>query len=639
MKQLFTRNLVSKIAFLMMVVWGQNSLAQDPAWKVSLDKGVEWTRYTPNKILLVGSSDWGLHGIDANNGKLLWSNEDLYNSAKALKGADGKNLKYTESLIQVLTDDEDPSVSDFAVVKYTDGIAVKNFVVLNIRTGEVVTSPAKAGMPTQKVLTSIRAMGSETATFNYDGTAYVPELKAVLVTAKWEDIKAQGTPEYQLTKLVDLKTGKEIWTNDQVNSNFEPIVTEDGNLFLLADNIASKVNVKTGELIWAYEVAEKKATFQSFASDLDMTEGYIYQKKGGKGILTAIDLNNGNVKWEKEYSSKDAPMLSAEHYGVIAADEKNFSLFDAETGAVKWTAKKLDGIVVDMGGDNGIAVAEKDKYLTVLDKDTGEERWSQKIKGIQIDQLTGVGIMYRNEDGSVGLFGFDGKPIWDGKNMIKGDNILRSKPGMDREIFYADGKVYHVNLVNGEKKAIIDDIKFQEKEVPDALEFTGSNYVLSSSQNMLGFDETGKVLYQDHWASPKISLAGRIALRTIQAAAAVAMVASEYAASQNMNQFSSVSYNKYGEQYKREAEFFNDMINNMESIASKRFKATKSRGLNTFILTDVGGGNGLVRVDKVTGQETGKILLNDKEPVFDSDPENGMIFYKPSKKEIFGYEF
>ncbi|WP_339751287.1 PQQ-binding-like beta-propeller repeat protein [Algoriphagus aquimarinus] len=634
-------SLKSKICLSLVLILAAvtSSFAQEPAWKVTLDKGVEWTRYTPNKILLIGSSDWGLHGVDATNGKLLWSNEDLYNSAKAIKGADGKNQKYTEALIQVLTDDSDPKVSDFAVIKYTDWVSVKNFVVLNLRTGEVVTSPAKAGFPTQKVLTSLKAMGSETATFNYEGSAYIPELKAVMVSGTWIDIKAQGTPSYQLTKLIDLESGKELWANDQVNANFEPLITEDGNLFLLGDNIASKVDAKTGKVLWSYAVAEKKNTFQSFGANLNVTDGYIYQKKGSNGLLTALDLNSGNVKWEKELSSKDAPMLSAEHYGVIAADEKNFTLFDSESGEVKWTAKKLDGVVVDMGGEHGIAVGEKGKYLTVLDKHTGEEKWSEKIKGIEIDQLTGAGIMYRNEDGSIGLFDFDGKPIWDGKNMIKGETVLRAKPSMIEEIFYANGKIYNVDLITGEKRVIIDDIKFKEKETPDQLEYTGTNFVLSSSQNMLGFDDSGRVLYQGHWPSPKISLAGRIALRTVQVAALAMTVASSAAAGANHNTYSNVSYNKYGEDYKRQADFYSGIADGMAAAAGKRFKATISRGTNSFILTDVGDGNGLVRVDKVSGKSTGEIKLNDKEPTFDSDPENGMIFYKPSKKEVHGYVF
>ena len=94
-----------------------------------------------------------------------------------------------------------------------------------------------------------------------------------------------------------------------------------------------------------------------------------------------------------------------------------------------------------------------------------------------------------------------------------------------------------------------------------------------------------------------------------------------------------------GKQYGQQREFYEDMGGAFADIANKRFKATISRGIYNFILTDVGEGVGLVKVDKISGKETGKIVLNDKEPVFDSDPENGMIFHKPSNKEVFGYVF
>ncbi len=606
---------------------GIESIAQDPAWKLTLEKGVEWTKHTPNKILLVGSSDWGLHGVDAVSGELLWSNEDLYNSAKALKGPDGKKLGYTADLIRVLVDEEHPEFSDFAVIKYTDNIAVKNFVVINIRSGELIINPKLAGMPVVKII------GPEVATFNYNGSDYIPQLGGVIITANFPDYTKAGSPENQITKFIDLKTGKIAWESSEISSAFLPVVTDDGNILMIGNKNAAKLEAQTGKIIWSYEVADKKNNFEAFDADIKLTEGYFYQKKNNAGVVTAVDLKTGKQKWEQPLSTKDAPVLTAENFGVIVADEKDFTLFEAETGSVKWTAKKLSGIVVDLGKDHGIAVGEKDKYLTVLDKETGEEKWSQKIKGIQIDQLTGAGIMYRDEVGSIGLFGFDGQPVWAGKDMIKGDVVLRAKPSLDKEVFYADETIYMVNLVNGEKRVIKSNVEFEEKEVPDNLEFTGTNFVLSSSQNMMGFDENGETLYLDHWPSPKISLAGRIAMRTMQ----VAMVAMASAAAYNQGYAGNST--SLGKQYGQQREFYEDMGGAFADVANKRFKATISRGIYNFILTDVGEGVGLVKVDKISGKETGKIVLNDKEPIFDSDPENGMIFYKPSNKEVFGYVF
>ncbi|MFN3999569.1 PQQ-binding-like beta-propeller repeat protein [Algoriphagus sp.] len=622
-----------KLFLVILLVWaiGIGSYAQEPAWKLSLEKGVEWTKYTPNKILLVGSSDWGLHGVDASTGKLLWSNSDLYNSAKALKGPDGKKVGYTPDLIRVLEDPNDPGVSDFAIVKYTDDILVKNFVVINIRSGEVVINPKMAGMPVVKIV------GPEQATFNYYGSDFIPELKAVVLTASFVDMYKAGKPYTQITKFIDLETGKLAWESDQFSSKFLPVVTSDNNLLFIGEKTSAKINAKTGAPVWTFEVADKKNNFEAFDANIHLTEGYFYQKKGNQGVVSAVDLHTGKVLWEKPLATKDAPVLTAENFGVIVVDDKNFTLMEAETGNTKWTAKKLSGIVVDLGKDRGIAVGEKDKYLTVLDKNTGAEKWSQKIKGIQIDQLTGAGIMYYDENGSVGLFGFDGQPVWDKKDMIKGPGILRAKPSLDQEVFFADGKIYHVNLATGQKKVIVNKVEFGEKETPDNLEFTGVNFVLSSSQNMMGFDPNGTILYQDHWASPKISLAGRIAMRTAQ----IAMVAMASAAAyqQGATQGSTFAPTSISKQYGHQREFFEDMSGAFGQVANQRFKASSSKGIYSFILTDVGAGVGLVKVDKISGKETGKIVLNDKEPVYDSDPENGMIFYKPSKKEVFGYVF
>ncbi len=618
------------LASIVFLAAGSSAFSQEPQWKVSLDKGVEWTRYTPNKILLVGSSDWGLHGVDAVTGKLLWSNEDLYNSAKALKGPDGKKVGYTPDLIRVLEDPQDPRVSDYAIVKYTDNILVKNFVLINIRTGELIMNPKMAGMPVVKIV------GPEQATFNYYGSDYIPELKGVVITAGWEDFSTAGKPFMQITKFIDLETGKVAWESDRFSSKLLPVVTEDNHLLFIGDKTSAKINAKTGEPFWTFEVSEKKNSFEAFDANIRLTEGYFYQKKGSQGVVSAVDLKSGKVLWEKPLSTKDAPVLTAEDFGVIVADEKNFTLMEAANGNTKWTAKKLSGIVVDLGRDHGIAVGERDKYLTVLDKNTGEEKWSKKVKGIRIDQLTGAGIMYSDEEGNIGLFGFDGEPVWSSKDMIKGP-ALRAKPSLDQEFFYSDEKVYRVNLVNGDKKVILDKVEFKEKETPDNLEFTGSNFVLSSSQNMIGFDENGTILYQGHWASPKISLAGRIAMRTMQ----VAMVAMASAAAyqQGATQGSAFAPSAISKEYGRQREFFEDMAGAFGQVANQRFKATKHRGVFSFILTDVGEGVGLVKVDKVSGKEVGKIVLNDKEPVFDSDPENGMIFYKPSKKDVHGYIF
>jgi outer membrane protein assembly factor BamB len=441
--------------------------------------------------------------------------------------------------------------------------------------------------------------------------------------------------------MLDLNSGKVKWENDQIASDFMPVVAADGNLIMVGSKAAAKLESESGKILWSFQVEEKKNNFEAFDANLALTVGYFYQKRGGNGIVTAIDLLSGHKKWEKELSTKKAPELTATGFGVIVADEKNFNLLDAESGNTKWTASKLSGLVVDLGGNLGIAVAEKDKYLTVLNKDSGAEIWSKKIKGIQIDQIIGAGIMYTDEKGEFGLVSFEGKDLWTGKDKIGGNGtVLRARPSLGTEIFYSDGKVYHIDLLNGNKKVLIDDIKFQEKEAPDGLDYTGQNFVLSSSQNMLGFDESGKVLFQHHWPSPKISLAGRIALRTMQVAAVAMASATALGAGDAYGASgfgSSAGTTVQQRQLASQSQSFQDMAGGMGDAANKRFKASKSKGDYSLVLTDVNGDVGLKKIDKMTGKELGSIVLKDKNPVYDFDPVNGTLFYKPSKKEVICY--
>lgn len=623
------KNIISGLILILALSIGIQVQANDPIWKQNFDKEVQWTRLAPNGILLVGTTDWGLHGVDASTGKLLWSNEKYYNSAKKLKGADGKKIDYSENLIQILEHESDPNVSNYALVRYSDYLMVQNMVLIDLKNGEMIIDPETAGMPV------LRMLGQETTYFNYDGSGYVPSLKGVIISGDGQDPKTGK--DFTITKFIDLNSGKVAWENNEIAANMLPVMTEDGSMLVVGNKQVAKLNPTNGSVLWRMDVEDKKLTFEAFDVNLKLTDGYFYQKRGNNGILTAVDLASGNKLWEKELSTKKAPQLTATSFGVIVADEKNFNLFDGESGNVKWTANKLDGMVVDLGGDRGIVVAEKEKYLTVLNKDTGEERWSQKVKGIAIDQITGVGIMYRNENGDLGIYSFDGKDLWTGKDKLKGEGLLRAKSSIDKEVFYSDGSVFMVDLVSGKKEKIIDEVKFEERETPDNLEYTGSNFLLSSSQNMIGFDENGKVIYQNHWASPKISLAGRIALRTLSVATTAMAVA---AAAKSGDAYGAGGFGSMAgttvEQrtLAAQSESLSDMSSAFSQVANQRFKASKSKGNYNLVLTDVDGNVGLRQIDKATGKEMSSIVLNDKNPVYEFDPVQGTIFYKPSKKEV-----
>jgi hypothetical protein len=74
--------------------------------------------------------------------------------------------------------------------------------------------------------------------------------------------------------------------------------------------------------------------------------------------------------------------------------------------------------------------------------------------------------------------------------------------------------------------------------------------------------------------------------------------------------------------------------------ANARFKATKEANGYTIILTSIDKTVYLVKVDKITGEEIGKIDLGkDKEPNYEMDGVTGTVFYKTGSSAITAYKF
>ncbi|MDA0196933.1 MAG: hypothetical protein O2887_17845 [Bacteroidetes bacterium] len=172
-----------------------NLMAQDALWQLDFDKEIEFTKITDSGILLIGTSDMKLHGIDSRDGNKLWES-DIMNGAKAIRGADGKKKEPAtlfEEYINVLSDPNEPYISDFVEIKYTDGIQFKNFAIINMQTGEEVISPRKADMPITKFF------GKEMPTFNLNGSGFIMGAGGAMISAYWIDYAVKGQPSVQIT--------------------------------------------------------------------------------------------------------------------------------------------------------------------------------------------------------------------------------------------------------------------------------------------------------------------------------------------------------------------------------------------------------------------------------------------------------
>src|SRR5210317_1841547 len=131
-----------KFIFLCFMIFSavQLTVAQEALWQLNFDKEVQWSKITQTGVLLIGSQDMMMYGVDSRDGNILWEN-DIMKGSKDIKGPDGKKDEIENIFnnhVTVIEDEEDPELSDFAIVKFNDYISDKNFAVINIHTGEEV---------------------------------------------------------------------------------------------------------------------------------------------------------------------------------------------------------------------------------------------------------------------------------------------------------------------------------------------------------------------------------------------------------------------------------------------------------------------------------------------------------------------
>jgi outer membrane protein assembly factor BamB len=607
-------------------------LAQEALWQLNFEKEVEWSQITESGILLAATSDMMLKGIDSQNGQIVWES-DIMKGAKGVKGADGKKQEVSvlfDTHLRVLEDDEFPEMSDYIGIKYTDNVAFKNYAIINIMTGEEIMSPRKAQMPLTKLF------GKEMPTFNYNGTGYFPEIRAAVISGSWTDFSQKGNPEVMLTKVIDLPSGIIRWETDKIAVDARPIVTPDGNLLMGGKRTIAKLNAYTGDIMWEFNTTDKKQTFESIDVSLDLTSGYFFEKTKNSGQLTALNLNTGQREWTLDIKLKIVPQMFAISDGVVVVDEKFLTFYDLKTGKEKWQSKKVSGIVVDLG-QYGIAVVAKGKRLKLLDRNTGETIWDENVKGINIDQVCAKGIMYSDIKGRLGLITYTGEKVWNKKGMLEVPSV-RYKPDYSKELMYIEGKLYEVDLVEGDYRVLKDNIDktFAEKEVPSKIEFLEGGYLVSSASNLMMLETEGDLRFHKFWDAPERSLAGKIIHRAVQTLSYAMAAANSYNA-----QYGSSGMSKF---YQNQADTFNDAGDKAGEEARKRFTATKSKGNIQVVLAIVGKGgqkegSGFVKVDKRTGEDLGTMQTGDKEPVYDYDVYSGQVFLKRDKKLIISYTF
>lgn len=476
--------------------------------------------------------------------------------------------------------------------------------------------------------------------------------------------KEEGLGKYkQGVGLYDLKTGDLIRIFERKAANLmvgRPDIL-DGNIIIPGAKNIESYNIKSGAVQWTAEV--KNAT--GITTLEENKEMYAYRRKGDNTEVYKVNAANGQLMWPEENKIK----------GVVSRYEFTPEGLAIVTNVLGSGKKGLGGAIGNKIKGSGTSKV----YL--LDLKTGEDLWakSPKTKGIITHfYVEDDGILFGVSSGGINKIAFNGTPRWK-KPYKTGPNIqvmARGKKGLlyisetdadlidfstgesvfgktikykrsaavssaldqDRGRFLISCKdgVYAVNGDTGNYDLIANSINFEGKEDPKNLEVREHGILLSSDQNLMLLDFEGEEQWHTYHRAPGKSAAGIILVSAI-AVASTATAVSASAQAGAMKGAGVPPYNSTVQQYESYAENAGNIADASFKEMARRFKATKATANSSFILTKIDGGISLAKVDKDSGDTVESILIKDKDPMYEVDEIEGMLYFKSSNNKISAY--
>lgn len=584
------------LSLLMGAVWlllPLNTIAQEntPKWKIELDNKAQWMRILPTGNVLV-STNLSLHCINPQTQQIIWENKDV-------------GTVEEESFVEI-------TGSPYAMYESTNGLKAfkTQTAIVDIISGRVVYS-------TQGSNISIREK------------TVLPELGAILLEIK-QDKKV-------MLNLVEVESGKERWRMDlpdrktgislgalkqSISSAFtaSPVVDSENNILFPDEKILKRLDARTGKVLWQNE-NEKSVGRLTFSDD-----GATVFVGSGKRIK-AITVADGKEIWKDplKISSEFKMFIPSSDNQMYVVTEFSITKIDYLTGKQTWKkaydfARPFQSLRFT---ESGMLIFGSDEKTSAFEyvSFAGTEIWKRPYttdRPVVSFELTPRGLLFANEEEAnmIDLKTGD-DTIWKKRIKLKGRPVTYIDNSL--ALIYAEKRLYRVNLENLQYELVNEDIQFKgADEDAQRIEVLKTGYLLSSQQNLVLVGTDGKIIYSRYY---KPLSAGGTAGKILGAAAKVYATATNMETVQDPNRPNTMQIQRSEKGDRRVSEINDIIANRKKSFATQEY---------AFIMTRVEDGEnkraGMVKVDKATGEEKGKIVLKTQDPIYSVDEPTGQLF-------------
>ena len=432
------------------------------------------------------------------------------------------------------------------------------------------------------------------------------------------------------------------------------------NIYALANNRLFNVDKTTGKLLWMLEDINKFFVCQNGSEVIIIkNEGGLMSSKQKLGI---VNKDTGKKVWKDDIETRMFIALQDWNEKILVAHAKGFNFYNTKDGSKVWR-KDIKGSdfkqVLPLGNDF-LYVAENEMILI---DNNGKEKWknSIEISDNKEDQVYYLGktksgkVMYITATYGNMVDYATGKKLWKRNIKFNEKRPLLYAYDEEKDIFliYNDEELYRFDPNINDKPEPFAKVNAKSDKTMAGIELFDWGVSLTSQSEVIGVSNEGKILFQKQYEQPGetgrklLNMGGKIAGSYLGARGQIKKSLSDATVSvtyidEKGQSHESTSYmftdesratlDESGNSDLEKAAFVNAITKNF----SKRFNALKQNADFAFIFakdkSDDANLKVLVKVNKKTGEELDKIIVENNKPLYDIDATTNVIYYANGNK-------
>lgn len=597
--------------------------AQEQVWNIDLFKElnkVNWVQQG-NDGTLLAAGDKALIGLDHTSGEIKWTNNDL-------KAVDRNTFFNVDGL-------------PIAYLEYSTGLKQRG-AIINVGTGDVYYDTGEEGLRVQSY-TSLPAQNSILFEATEGKIRKVINFDLATLKANWtvEVGEVKGLVN-QIKKLAGI--GSFI---DQ-----GPMFTKAGEMIIGIKDQIHVVDFKTGAKKWQQETDKtiKALVYSPLNNSL-----YLGIRKSKK--LTVLNPTSGDDITPGKLKLKGTMLdiLPDADGNLILVETEGFNLIDPKTNDLIWKKsykiEALDEVIPYKEGFIAIGKTETGSEVHYTDK-SGKKTWDAKVKGYAYFAVpTPKGVMYISTERSNILSFDDGKDVWDKDVKFKSIPAVAYDEKEDKVFLFENKNAYNFSFAQGKIDLLGEDLELEnvKRSTPLEAESLPAGYFVYADQHASLIDRNGKIVYTSYYkpmASVDFTNMAQFGLAVAGVDLDIQGTMSNIETMKNISNGSFKSgQSQSGGSSVTEKSFSmgissgGNYVELMNVTSTRYYNSLQTKDHKYFTAqSEDDTKKAIYMLDKATGKVIMEIPLLDKDPGYEIDEVDNLIFVNEKNRTITAYK-